>query len=164
MPTFTWIRHGEALASQAHGFLGSGLLQPPPGDDNWQILFRFADQASLDRWAASPERQAWLSAGSGLIQHSHVLRRRIGQLVWPETTATLEAGRDDLAGVLPGLAVLQPATGRYAGQPARGIARAVQHPAADAGHGFPVYPAEQSAAAQLAAAWPFHPGQLHGEP
>jgi antibiotic biosynthesis monooxygenase (ABM) superfamily enzyme len=42
MPTFTWIRHGEALASQAHGFLGSGLLQPPPGDDNWQILFRFA--------------------------------------------------------------------------------------------------------------------------
>jgi hypothetical protein len=67
-----WIRHGEALASQASGFLGSGLLQPPAGDDNWQILFRFTDQHSLERWAASPERQAWLSEGAGLIQHSHV--------------------------------------------------------------------------------------------
>ncbi|WP_287878367.1 antibiotic biosynthesis monooxygenase [Aquitalea sp.] len=67
-----WIRRGEALASQAHGFLGSGLLQPPAGDDNWQILFRFVDQASLEHWAASPERQAWLAEGAGLIQHSHV--------------------------------------------------------------------------------------------
>lgn len=67
-----WIRQGESLASTAPGYLGSGLLQPPPGDDHWQILFRFSDQASLDAWAASPARQAWLAAGEELIQHSSV--------------------------------------------------------------------------------------------
>jgi len=67
-----WIRHGEALASQAAGYLGSGLLSPPPGDDSWQILFRFASQSSLDAWAASPARQQWLQEGAGLIRHSQV--------------------------------------------------------------------------------------------
>ncbi|WP_293765218.1 antibiotic biosynthesis monooxygenase [uncultured Aquitalea sp.] len=67
-----WIRRGEALASAAPGYLGSGLLKPPDGDDNWQILFRFSDQASLDAWAASPDRLQWLAEGEPLLQHSRV--------------------------------------------------------------------------------------------
>ena len=41
-----WLHEGEQLATDFPGYLGSGVLAPPPGDDEFQIIFRFADRAA----------------------------------------------------------------------------------------------------------------------
>lgn len=38
----TWLHEGQQLAADFPGYLGSGVLAPPPGDDEFQIIFRFA--------------------------------------------------------------------------------------------------------------------------
>src|SRR5690606_32360494 len=38
-----WMRQGEILAAGFPGFLGSGVLLPPEGGDQYQIVLRFAD-------------------------------------------------------------------------------------------------------------------------
>ena len=43
-----WLHEGEQLAADFPGYLGSGVLAPPPGDDEFQIVFRFADEQTLD--------------------------------------------------------------------------------------------------------------------
>ncbi|TIC80550.1 antibiotic biosynthesis monooxygenase [Crenobacter intestini] len=65
-----WMRTGEALAATRPGFLGAGLFSPPAGGDAWQIVFRFADEASLAAWLHDPERGAWLAGGTHLVQAS----------------------------------------------------------------------------------------------
>ncbi|MCL6263554.1 hypothetical protein [Craterilacuibacter sp. RT1T] len=65
-----WMLAGEALAGGFDGFLGAGLFAPPPGEETWQIVFRFADAPSLDNWMHAPERNAWLAAGTHLVQQS----------------------------------------------------------------------------------------------
>lgn len=67
-----WIRRGETLAQAYPGHLGSGVLAPPPGGDDYQIVFRFTDDASLTAWACSAERQQWLAEGADLVQQAHV--------------------------------------------------------------------------------------------
>lgn len=42
-----WLREGEQLATDFPGYLGSGVLAPPPNDDEFQIIFRFADEQTL---------------------------------------------------------------------------------------------------------------------
>lgn len=65
-----WIHEGERMAATFEGHLGSGVLAPPPGGADYQILFRFADEATLERWAGSPQRQAWLQQGADLVHAS----------------------------------------------------------------------------------------------
>lgn len=65
-----WIRHGEQLAGTFPGYLGSGVLSPPPGSPDYQIVFRFDSEASLARWAESDERLRWLDDGAGLVFES----------------------------------------------------------------------------------------------
>ncbi|MAB98200.1 antibiotic biosynthesis monooxygenase [Pseudomonas sp. J237] len=62
-----WLHEGEHLATDFPGYLGSGVLAPPPGDDEFQIIFRFADEQTLASWEHSASRQAWLSRGAGLF-------------------------------------------------------------------------------------------------
>ena len=62
-----WQREGEALAADFPGYLGSGALAPPAGGDEFQMIFRFADDATLAAWAHSASRQAWLERGQGLF-------------------------------------------------------------------------------------------------
>jgi antibiotic biosynthesis monooxygenase (ABM) superfamily enzyme len=62
-----WLHEGEHLATDFPGYLGSGVLAPPPGDDEFQIIFRFADETTLHAWEHSASRQAWLSRGAGLF-------------------------------------------------------------------------------------------------
>ncbi|MEE9930008.1 hypothetical protein [Microvirgula aerodenitrificans] len=71
-----WMQRGQQLAAQFAGYLGSGTLAPAPGDDNHQIVFRFSDDASLARWADSPERRDWLRQGTGLVHDSQVHEAR----------------------------------------------------------------------------------------
>ena len=65
----TWLREGEQLATDFPGYLGSGVLAPPPGDDEFQIIFRFADEPTLHAWEHSASRTAWLERGSELFAH-----------------------------------------------------------------------------------------------
>jgi antibiotic biosynthesis monooxygenase (ABM) superfamily enzyme len=62
-----WLQEGEHLATDFPGYLGSGILAPPAGDDEFQMIFRFADAATLHAWEYSASRQAWLRRGNGLF-------------------------------------------------------------------------------------------------
>lgn len=62
-----WLHEGEQLAADFPGYLGSGVLAPPPDDDEFQIVFRFADEQTLDSWEHSASRRAWLQRGGELF-------------------------------------------------------------------------------------------------
>lgn len=64
-----WLREGEQLATDFPGYLGSGVLAPPPNDDEFQIIFRFADEQTLHAWEHSASRTAWLGRGGDLFAH-----------------------------------------------------------------------------------------------
>ncbi|HEU5036781.1 MAG TPA: antibiotic biosynthesis monooxygenase [Nocardioides sp.] len=70
-----WIRAGSTLATGFEGFLGSGWVRPGPGSHEWHMLYRFADEAALAAWEASPQRQWWLGAAQGLVGESRIERR-----------------------------------------------------------------------------------------
>ncbi|HCF7547498.1 antibiotic biosynthesis monooxygenase [Pseudomonas aeruginosa] len=76
-----WQREGEALAADFPGYLGSGALAPPAGGDEFQMIFRFADDATLAAWAHSASRQAWLERGQGLFDEPRE-RRAHGLAAW----------------------------------------------------------------------------------
>ena len=69
------MRQGEILAAGFPGFL-AGVLQPPAGGDQYQIVLRFDDEASLDRWERSLPRRMWLERGAALVRGSEVRRAR----------------------------------------------------------------------------------------
>lgn len=69
-----WLHEGEQLATDFPGYLGSGVLAPPPGDDEFQIIFRFADEATMHAWEHSASRRSWLVRGSGLFAKNSVHR------------------------------------------------------------------------------------------
>lgn len=71
-----WLHEGEQLAADFPGYLGSGVLAPPPGDDEFQIVFRFADEQTLDAWEHSASRRAWLQRGSELFGQPYEQRAR----------------------------------------------------------------------------------------
>ncbi|MGQ7247325.1 antibiotic biosynthesis monooxygenase [Halomonas sp. V046] len=76
-----WLDEGRALAADFPGYLGSGILAPPPGDDEYQIIFRFSDAQTLERWESSASRRAWLERGQGLFE-APLLRRATGLDSW----------------------------------------------------------------------------------
>ncbi|CUR55245.1 conserved hypothetical protein [metagenome] len=55
-----WIRAGAALAGQVPGFLGAGWIRPAMASDEWQLLYRFADEDSMAAWEGSERRRSWL--------------------------------------------------------------------------------------------------------
>lgn len=62
-----WLHEGERLATDFPGYLGSGVLAPPAGDDEFQMIFRFACERTLHAWEHSASRRAWLLRGDGLF-------------------------------------------------------------------------------------------------
>ncbi|MDR9438635.1 MAG: antibiotic biosynthesis monooxygenase [Halomonas sp.] len=66
-----WLEEGRELASDFTGYLGSGVLAPPPSDDEYQIIFRFRDAQTLANWEHSASRRAWLARGEGLFEAPH---------------------------------------------------------------------------------------------
>lgn len=77
----TWLHEGEHLATDFPGYLGSGVLAPPPGDDEFQIVFRFSDEQTMAAWEHSASRRAWLARGSGLFAQPHE-KRAVGLDAW----------------------------------------------------------------------------------
>ena len=119
------MRQGEILAAGFPGFLGSGVLQPPAGGDQYQIVLRFDDEASRIAGNVLPPRRMWLERGAALVRGSEVRRAR-GMDGWfgqGPRAAALEAGGQHLAGLLPAAADVLGAAGRTAGGPADVLAR-----------------------------------------
>ena len=69
-----WMREGEILAAGFPGFLGSGVLHPPDGQAEYQIVIRFETTEALDRWEKSLPRSMWLERGASMVQHSRSAR------------------------------------------------------------------------------------------
>ena len=58
-----WVRAGTAMAELFPGFLGAGWVRPRNASDEWHMLYRFADAASLGAWESSTERpSSWSSS------------------------------------------------------------------------------------------------------
>ncbi|MCW2828473.1 MAG: antibiotic biosynthesis monooxygenase [Marmoricola sp.] len=76
-----WVRAGSSLAERFSGFLGTGWVRPAAESDEWHMLYRFADGASLDAWESSPQRAWWLGSAQGLVGESR-LERRTGIEGW----------------------------------------------------------------------------------
>ncbi|CAM3667140.1 antibiotic biosynthesis monooxygenase [Pseudomonas wadenswilerensis] len=73
-----WLHEGEQLATDFPGYLGSGVLAPPPQGDEFQIIFRFTNEQTMHAWEHSASRKAWLDRGNGLF--AEPLEQRVSGL------------------------------------------------------------------------------------
>ncbi|MET1005546.1 MAG: antibiotic biosynthesis monooxygenase [Propionibacteriaceae bacterium] len=90
-----WTQAGADLAGRQPGYLGSGFVRAGADSDLWYMLYRFADDASLQAWEGSAERRWWLESGHGLASESRV-ERRTGIEGWfdaPHATVVSDAGQ-----------------------------------------------------------------------
>ena len=87
-----WLHEGEQLATDFTGYLGSGILAPPADGDQFQIIFRFTDEATLHAWEHSASRRAWLQRGDGLFERP-TERRVTGLEDWFGTTTVQKPPR-----------------------------------------------------------------------
>ncbi|MEE4024755.1 antibiotic biosynthesis monooxygenase [Gordonia sp. PKS22-38] len=62
----SWTDAGIALARTFPGFLGGGWLRNSRIDNEYYVVYRFADEQTMDDWVSSPVRKAWLSRGEGV--------------------------------------------------------------------------------------------------
>lgn len=70
-----WLQAGSSLAEKFEGFLGAGWVRPAEDSAEWHMLYRFADDESLEAWEASPQRAWWLAAGEDRIELTRIERR-----------------------------------------------------------------------------------------
>lgn len=70
-----WVQAGINLANRYPGFLGSGWVRAGAESDVWYMLYRFADEQTLNDWEGSKERAWWLSSGREFMEQSRVERR-----------------------------------------------------------------------------------------
>jgi hypothetical protein len=78
----SWLSAGTRLLEVFPGFLGAGWVRPEPDSDTWHMLYRFADDASLQAWEHSPQRAWWRSSASGLGVVESRVERRTGIEGW----------------------------------------------------------------------------------
>jgi antibiotic biosynthesis monooxygenase (ABM) superfamily enzyme len=70
-----WVQAGQRLAAGFDGFLGAGHVRPGRESDDWHMLYRFSDEAALDRWQQSSQREWWLASALGLVEETRVEKR-----------------------------------------------------------------------------------------
>jgi uncharacterized protein len=91
-----WVQTGVNLANKYPGFLGSGWVRAGEQSQVWHMLYRFANEPTLDAWEQSPERSWWLSVGEGFVR-SERSRRRTGIEGWFDEPATGSVPVSDVA-------------------------------------------------------------------
>jgi antibiotic biosynthesis monooxygenase (ABM) superfamily enzyme len=69
-----WYDDIIGAACRFPGFLGSGVLRPRTAGQDWHVVYRFADPASLESWESSPERAGWLRRAEDLAEETRVAR------------------------------------------------------------------------------------------
>ncbi|MEO7981991.1 MAG: antibiotic biosynthesis monooxygenase [Sporichthyaceae bacterium] len=67
-----WYDDIIGAACRFPGFLGSGVLRPHTAEQDWHVVYRFADPDSLARWERSPERAEWLAKAEDLVEETGV--------------------------------------------------------------------------------------------
>ena len=70
-----WVRRRHRDGRAVPGFLGAGWVRPRDASDEWHMLYRFADAASLGSLGFLPERRWWLRSGEGLVERARSERR-----------------------------------------------------------------------------------------
>ena len=76
-----WTEAGIALARTFDGFLGGGWVRSAAGDEEFHVLYRFADDTALRAWTRSSARSAWVDRGVGVAEDTAV-HRRTGMEGW----------------------------------------------------------------------------------
>lgn len=84
-----WVQTGVNLANKYPGFLGSGWVRAGEASQVWHMLYRFANEETLEAWERSPERSWWLSMGEGFVR-SERSRRRTGIEGWFDAPVVAE--------------------------------------------------------------------------
>jgi uncharacterized protein len=69
-----WAAHVQELLGRFPGNLGSSLLRPGPGSDEFHLVFRFTDDEALSAWERSPERAEALAEVHRLAEDSRTAR------------------------------------------------------------------------------------------
>jgi antibiotic biosynthesis monooxygenase (ABM) superfamily enzyme len=69
-----WADEVQQLLAEFPGNLGSSLLRPGPGSDEFHLVFRFTDDESLSAWERSPERAQALARVHRLVEDSRTAR------------------------------------------------------------------------------------------
>ena len=87
-----WVQDGVNLANTWPGFLGSGWVRASATSDEWHMLYRFADETTLDAWEHSEQRRTWLEQGRDLVEDRHVTRRTGIEGWFDAPSATTELG------------------------------------------------------------------------
>lgn len=82
-----WVQQGVNLANRYPGFLGSGWVRAGADSDVWHMLYRFADEKTLDAWEQSAEREWWRSFGEEFVR-SERSKRRTGIEGWFDDPTT----------------------------------------------------------------------------
>jgi antibiotic biosynthesis monooxygenase (ABM) superfamily enzyme len=69
-----WAADVQELVATFPGHLGSSLLRPGPASDEYHLVYRFADDASLAAWERSPQRRDALERVRRLVEDERVAR------------------------------------------------------------------------------------------
>ncbi|MQA32565.1 antibiotic biosynthesis monooxygenase [Modestobacter roseus] len=69
-----WADDVQELVATFPGHLGSSLLRPGPASDEYHLVYRFADDASLAAWERSPQRREALDRVRRLVEDERVAR------------------------------------------------------------------------------------------
>jgi antibiotic biosynthesis monooxygenase (ABM) superfamily enzyme len=69
-----WAADVQELLTRFPGNLGSSLLRPGPGSDEFHLVFRFTDDEALSVWEHSPERADALARVHRLVEDSRTAR------------------------------------------------------------------------------------------
>jgi antibiotic biosynthesis monooxygenase (ABM) superfamily enzyme len=63
-----WADGIQSRMSDYPGHLGSTMLSPGPGEDEYHIVYRFADAQTLHNWEDSEERAQWLAKLEEMVE------------------------------------------------------------------------------------------------
>ncbi|MEJ7702897.1 MAG: antibiotic biosynthesis monooxygenase [Geodermatophilaceae bacterium] len=63
-----WADGIQSRMSDYPGHLGSTMLSPGPGEDEYHIVYRFADSETLHNWEHSEERAQWLAKLEEMVE------------------------------------------------------------------------------------------------
>lgn len=63
-----WADGIQSRVSDYPGHLGSTMLSPGPGEDEYHIVYRFADSETLHNWEDSDERAQWLAKLEEMVE------------------------------------------------------------------------------------------------
>jgi antibiotic biosynthesis monooxygenase (ABM) superfamily enzyme len=69
-----WATDVQELLAAFPGSLGSSLLRPGPGSDEFHLVFRFRDNETLAAWERSPEREQALARVRQLVEDERTAR------------------------------------------------------------------------------------------